>query len=646
MSSNSDYFFNPKNSIKDAELNDYSSKYTIEEPITEYQGGPRIKNSVKENYRNFVFIITLVLAGLCVLLARLVYLQVVQGTHYREIAEGNRIRIETVKAPRGVIYDTHEHLLVKNVPNFRLDIIPGDLYQNSENIQKLQSLLKKYLPDQDLSVDSFLQAHKKYSFRAVTFVEHIPYESALILKIETSDISGVKLIASASREYIGGESFSHITGYTGKISPSELESETYKNYELTDYVGKSGLEYEYEALLKGTDGKKEIEVDSKGRETEVLAQKESHAGENLVLSVDYDLQNYIYETVSAYLKDNNLTAAAVVVLDPQSGRVLSILSFPTFDNNIFHRGLTAEEAKSLFENPDNPLLFRPTQGTYPSGSTFKTVVASAALQEGVITSKTTVMSTGGLKVDAWTFPDWKAGGHGLTDLRKALAESVNTFFYIAGGGYDGVEGLGVARISEFAGYFGLGAKTGIDLPGENTGFLPTKQWKKDTIGETWYVGDTYHYAIGQGYLLVTPLEITNAIASIINGGILYSPKLVRQIVDENGIVVKEISPEVIRENFIDTSNLDLVKLGLKDAVAYGSARSLQSLPVSSGGKTGTAQFGTSDAYHSWFVGFAPFDNPEIIITVLVEKAGEGNEAALPIAKNVLEWYFSDRSAVK
>jgi penicillin-binding protein 2 len=282
-------------------------------------------------------------------------------------------------------------------------------------------------------------------------------------------------------------------------------------------------------------------------------------------------------------------------------------------------------------------------GEFPSGSTIKPIFAAGALQEKVITEVTSFLSTGGLRIGEWFFPDWKTGGHGVIDVKKAIANSVNTFFYYIGGGYGDFKGLGVSGLVKYARLFGLGEPTGIDLPGERAGFVPTADWKEQIKKEPWYIGDTYHFAIGQGDVLVTPLQVANYTAAIANGGILYEPHLVSKILGEDNKIIEEIKPVVIRRDFIDTANLKIVRAGMRETVTLGSARSLNALPVSVAGKTGTAQWSTKKSPHAWFIGFAPYDNPQVAIMVLVEEGVEGSTIAVPIAKDILNWYFSNKS---
>jgi penicillin-binding protein 2 len=290
------------------------------------------------------------------------------------------------------------------------------------------------------------------------------------------------------------------------------------------------------------------------------------------------------------------------------------------------------------ENPDQPLFNRAISGEYPSGSTIKPVVAAAALQEGLITAGTSFVSSGGIRINEWFFPDWKAGGHGITDVRKAIAQSVNTFFYIIGGGYGDFTGLGPKKLKEYMEKFGLNNKTGIDLPGERVGFVPDPEWKWATKNEQWYIGDTYHVSIGQGDLLVTPLQVANYIAAVANGGTLYRPHLAKKIVDPAVQKDSDILPEVLDSNFVDPKNIQIVREGMRQTVVSGSARSLSNLPIAVAGKTGTAQWGTDKANHAWFTSFAPYENPEISVTILIEEGIEGSTVAVPIARDFYQWW--------
>ena len=346
--------------------------------------------------------------------------------------------------------------------------------------------------------------------------------------------------------------------------------------------------------------------------------------------------------MTQYLKESGKEKAAALVLDPSSGEVLAMVSFPSFNNNEFSGGISNANYSALISNPNQPLFNRVISGNYPSGSTVKPIIAAAALNEELITPRTRINSTGGIQINQWFFPDWRAGGHGSTDLRRSLAWSVNTYYYYIGGGYENFKGLGVERISEYMKEFQLGAPLGIDLPAESGGFIPTREWKEAFTGEKWYIGDTYHLAIGQGDLLVTPLQVATWTSFFANNGTIYRPTLVHSISDtqENTQERIEIHPFILNKNFIMDQHVQAVRQGLIDAVTLGSAQRMLSLPVTSAGKTGTAQWHSTRDEHSWFTAFAPTDTPQIVVTTLVEEGGEGGDLALSITRDLMESYFS------
>ncbi|MFH1088712.1 MAG: penicillin-binding transpeptidase domain-containing protein, partial [Patescibacteria group bacterium] len=365
------------------------------------------------------------------------------------------------------------------------------------------------------------------------------------------------------------------------------------------------------------------------------------SGLTLQSTIDLDLQKALYQALNKVIEQNNSSGGAVVALDPRNGEILAMVSEPSFNPKNFVKGLTPEQYTETFDNPDHPFINRVITGEYPSGSTIKPVIATAALEEHIVTPQTEFLSTGGIRINEWFFPDWQSGGHGLTNLNKAIAESVNTYFYTIAGGYEEFEGMGVNVMNKYTRAFGFSNKTGIDLNNEQEGFLPTKEWKQEYKNERWYIGDTYHYAIGQGDVLVTPLQIANATAVIANGGTLYKPRLVKNWLSSDGLVIDQVSSEILNDQVASPQNLGYVKNALREAVVSGSGRSLSTFQVPVAGKTGTAQVSGSDRYHSWFTAFAPYDSPEIVITAIVEQGGEGHATALPVVKSGLTQYFSD-----
>lgn len=609
------------------------NSYSPEQKEEEYLSS----NFDTKKLRWLFFIIVIVFFSLFL---RVGYLQIAKGDEYRIAAEDNRIRIHEVSASRGIIYDRDNNILARNIPNFVLKFTPADLPEDQLEYETLISSIANILEKDAAEISNIIDEQPDSSYQAHLLYEHIPYDQAILLRITSNNLPGISLETTNFRDYLTNKYFSHILGYMSKISSEELAE--HPDYLFDDTIGKAGIEFFYESELRGKNGKKEIEVNSLGKESKIVTQKDPEPGINLILTIDSKLQNTLGEALEKTVQNSQgITGAAAIAINPNNGAILALISEPGFDNNSFNLGLSAEEYQKLIEDPDNPLFNRAISGEYPSGSTVKPLIALGALEEGIITPNTTFISSGGIQIDKWFFPDWKAGGHGTTNLKKAIAESVNTYFYLIGGGNEDMQGLGIDRIKPYLELFGLNSALGIDLPGEATGFLPTKEWKEVTKNESWYIGDTYHLSIGQGDLLVTPLQVTNYIATIANGGTFYKPHLVKSSSNADGSTNAENQPEILNDNFIASSHYTAVKEGLREAVLTGSARSLGDLPVTSAGKTGTAQFGNRGKTHAWFTAFAPYENPEIAITVLVEGGGEGTVTALPVVKQGLKSWFSE-----
>ncbi len=630
------------------------------------------------NFQKLRYFIFGAIILLLVLVARTFWLQVGKNDYYSLLSESNRLRAEIIEPKRGIIYTSDLRPLVRNKANFVLYFKPIDLPKDElarDNLlRKISYILsgEQVAPKTQLGSDqgkisittdnpifyqikdilSGVKLGSLESYQPLFVADNIDYDKAMLLALEMPSWPGVFLSSKIRREYLtdsastsptvlGETSFSHILGYIGKINDSEMK-DLGPDYSPIDYIGKMGIEYTWEKELKGRPGRKNIEVDALGRQKKIINEIPAADGYNLQLSLDFRLQQKTEEIASAYLKKSGFHRATIIIMNPNNGQILSLVSLPSYNNNLFARGISQDEYNKFLTDPNRPLFNRAVSGEFPSGSTIKPVFAAGALQEKIITETTSFLSTGGLRIGEWFFPDWKAGGHGTVDVRKALAWSVNTFFYYIGGGYGDFKGLGVSGLVKYAKLFGLGELTGVDLPGERAGFVPTADWKERVKQEPWYIGDTYHFAIGQGDVIVTPLQVANYTAAIANGGTLYQPHLVSKLLNAENKVIREVQPTVLRQNFIDSANLKIVREGMRETVTLGSARSMSSLPVAVAGKTGTAQWSTKKAPHAWFIGFAPYENPELAITVLVEEGVEGSAIAVPIAKDILNWYYSGR----
>ncbi|MBI2415102.1 MAG: penicillin-binding protein 2 [Candidatus Kerfeldbacteria bacterium] len=580
------------------------------------------------------------------LFVRLLYLQIWHGQNYVAVAEDNRLRLEYLPAARGIIFDRTGTPLVHNIPNFTVTITPADLptepiIYDSILQQTANALAVSLIGLQQQVVDHAAA----FPHQPLTLQEFVPYDQALQLAAQVDSLPGVAVTVLSARQYSDALAYAHVLGYLGKITPDDLHNQLPDDYLLTDRIGQTGVEAVYEANLRGHKGQQRIEVDALGTTQEVVAEEAAQPGANIVLAIDHDLQTTLYQALADTAEQQHLPGGAAVAIDPRDGSVRALVSYPSFDSNAFIQGLSTAAYDTLTTDNRKPLFNKAIAGEYPSGSTFKVVMAAAALQEQVITPEYTINSTGGIQIGQAVFPDWKSGGHGVTAVRKALADSVNTFFYIAGGGIYHLEnrsiegGLGIDRIDTYAARFGLGTQRGIDLPTEATGFVPSRQWKEQSLGEQWYIGDTYNVSIGQGQLLVTPLQVAVYTAAIANNGTIYQPQLAEYFTDQTNQVIATIQPKVEQTNIINSYYLQVVREGMRQAVLDGSARNLATLPFAVAGKTGTAEIAGTDKTHSWFTAFAPYDDPSLVITVLVEEGGEGYAAALPIARAGLEEYF-------
>jgi len=583
--------------------------------------------------KNRLFFIILIIL-FCLLGARLIYLQFIQGRELRILADDNRLKIEYLPAARGIIFDRFHNQLVENAPNFSLFFQPAKLLTNEAEKPEIENVLL----DLNISSAKIKELLASVSYFPVLAVGNLSYEQAISLMIKIQNLPALEVTADPGRKYLGDGAFAHLLGYTSRIAESEKNSYLVQGYQLTDKVGRSGLEGYYQNELRGVSGEQQIEVDAFGRENKVIKEIPPQNGENLILGIDAGLQEKIYQVLQGRVKG---FAGSVVALDPRSGLVRAFVSWPSYDSNIFNNVLSNDDYQKLLTDPLKPLFNRVISGEYPSGSTVKIVLALAGLQEGIITRDTTINSTGGVYYDTWFFPDWKLNGHGVTNVIKALAESVNSFFYdLALENFDGHRGLGLDKMIKYFKAFGLGKILGIDLSGERSGFVPSKAWKEETKNEAWYPGDTLHLAIGQGDLLVTPLQVAAYTMAIANGGTLYRPRIVDKIIGADG--QENVQPtEIINSNLGDRKNIKIVQEGMRAAVTTGSARSLNVLKIPVAAKTGTAQAG-SLATHAWFTSFLPYENPDLVLAILVERGGEGSVMAAPIAKEVLEWYIENR----
>lgn len=532
------------------------------------------------------------------LFVRLFHLQIVDGKNNRVLADGNRVQVRVIHAPRGVIYDRNGKVLAANSPGFRL----------------------------------VEQESKKTIF--------VSREEAFELEVK-NDPRAAYLEIDNIRKYPYGEVAAHVIGYVGEISEEQLRQPQFHSYRLGDRIGQSGIESYYEDILKGVDGGEIIEVDSRGNKLRSLRTVAPIAGQNVYLTVDIDLQKEAYKSLSEAVKKSGSCCGALVAQDPQTGQVLTLLSYPSYNNNLFTSYERDTQVADILNDRNSPTLNRAIAGTYPPGSTFKIISALAALGSNKFTEASRVEDSGQIFLGSFRFTNWYFTQYGRlegsVDLVKALQRSNDIFFYRVG------EVVGEKVLGEYAKKIKLGSELGIDLYGEEKGLVPDNDWKVKTYGQGWYPGDSLHMAIGQGFVLTTPLQVLGFTSLVAADGNLFKPHLLLKVVKDEAVVVKQPQPEVLVAKVVSRDHLKLVKSGLQAVpMEGGTAWPFFTFPIPTAGKTGTAEYGDPKGKtHAWYTSYAPVDDPKIVMTVLIEGGGEGSSVASPVAKEIYRWFFSE-----
>jgi penicillin-binding protein 2 len=579
-----------------------------------------------------------------VILVWLWYLQVIKGSDLRRLSENNCIRIRENHADRGMLLDRKGNVLAHNRPSFEVYLVPEDLKANPEVLAKVGKVLNM---TQDEIKDKLQSPKRRPPFRPVKIKSDIDWNELAVLESNRVHLPGLIVDVRPRRAYNHGYLASHLIGYLGEVDENELKQSKDAPYRMGALIGKYGVEYRWEADLRGVDGGRQIEVDAMGREIKSLRSIDPVPGNNLILTIDLELQK---EAEEAFQKKNG----ALIAMNPNNGRILAMVSKPCFLPDFFTRSISPEEWKSLTENPHHPLQNRGIQGQYPPGSVFKIITAIAGLESGMITPDTQLTCTGTYLYGDRDFRCWKQGGHGALNLHRAIAESCDIYFYQLG------LKVGVDVIAHYANEFGLGKMTGITLPHEKSGMVPSTYWKKKRFGVSWYSGETLSFAVGQGYLNTTPIQLLTLISAVANGGKIYLPQVVERVENIYGDILKEYPPVEVGKADVSENTLHIIQKALMGAInePHGTGWMSALKEVKVAGKTGTAQvigmpgdFKREDINripykfrdHAWFVAYAPFENPQISIVVLVEHGGFGAEAAAPIAKKVIEKYFNLKS---
>jgi len=594
--------------------------------------------------KRFKIVFAVISIMICLLIIRMWHLQVLRGDELKQRSENNSVRLRKIKPLRGLILDTNGQVMVDNQPSFDIIFVPP----HARNIDDVAYKLRNLLAARSLALTSEIPSlGKKRWFPPVKLDKNISIEKLAIIETHTADLPGVTVEVVPIRKYLSGEMTAHLIGYTGEISPEELKKDTNSSLSVGDIIGKDGLEKYLDQYLKGKSGAEQVEVNVLGKEIKVIGKIEPVSGYNVVLTIDAFLQKIAWEAM-------NDKAGAVAVIDPRNGAVLALVSKPSFNPNLFNGGISFDDWEELSTDPSHPLGNRAISGQYPPGSTYKLFVAAAALEEGLITPDTSFNCNGSFEFGNRTYKCWNKHGHGRVSLHRAIVESCDVYFYNVG------KLVGVDKIAEYARAFGLGDATGIDLPREKSGLIPTKEWKLSRFKEAWQPGETLSISIGQGFDLVTPIQLVNAYASLANGGTVYKPRVVKRIETADGRILNTFEPELKSTLPLSKETMDILTRALWGVVNEngGTGQALRRKEADVCGKTGTAQVvGLPDNEtarkrkiisakfkdHALFVCFAPYKNPEIAIAVIAENAGHGGSAAAPIARKIIDAYFENKN---
>lgn len=587
-----------------------------------------------------------ILLSFFILLIRLWYLQVVQGDYYRSQSENNRMRTVFVSAPRGLVLDRKMRVMVKNRPAFNVELITEDTPDPEKTLSKLAEVTGL-----DLAVlkDRLGPSSRRRPFEPRLLLRDIDRDTLAKVSVQRYQLPGVMIGVSPTRDYVLGESSAHVLGYAREVTRDQLRSVRFSDYRQGDIVGQYGLESAWEEKLRGVSGIQRVEVNARGTRIGEQSFSPEKIGHTLILTLDSELQ----KTALGALQGQK---GAVVAMNPKSGEILALVSAPGFDPNIFTGEMDPKIWRDISMGPDKKLNNRAVQGVYPPGSVFKIVMAAAALASGVTNPNERIFCPGYLNFSGRSYRCHKKEGHGSTDLAGALIQSCDVYFYTIG------QRLGVDRIHDFSTRFGLGLPTQIELPSESRGLIPSTDWKRKYFkrkeDQIWFPGETLSVSIGQGAVTTTPIQLARAMSALVNGGYLMRPYLVSKVIsnDGQGTLLESYEPKILNSLDIDPKILEIVKSGLvgvvNDPRGTGHKAKIGGLTVA--GKTGTAQAisrETADsskhlahAYgdHAWFVSYAPAEDPQIVVSVIVENGGHGGAAAAPIARQVLETYFKDQ----
>jgi penicillin-binding protein 2 len=576
----------------------------------------------RERFETRIKILWVVIAsGFLILLLRMAWLQLIEGERYLRISKNSRLQLLPLVCTRGLISDRNGEKLTHNEASFAVGLIPSNVSNPDHLLDHLARILK-------LDKKAILERLRRASnpFRPVVLKRNVGMPTVTFLLEREEEFPGVVIIAQPVRTYPYGRLASHVLGHLGEVSRAELSLSSGYGIELGDLVGKMGVEKVYNRYLQGEKGGKQVEVDAHGRALRTISEKDPLPGHNVYLTIDLRMQQ-IAE------KELGERKGVVLIGDPHTGEILALVSHPSFDPNLFSWGISESDWSRLSHEPLHPLENRAIRGEYPPASTIKVITASAALEDGIISKEDTFFCGGRFTVGRRVFKGWKEEGHGRINLEDALIHSCDVYFYQLG------LHLGVNRIIRYGRLFGLGKPTGIDLVSEKQGFLPTPQWKKRYKEEVWYGGDTVNLSIGQGYILVTPIQMLKVISVIANGGYLIRPYLIKKIVDSRGDLIKEFQAQKMERVPLSSATLNFLRRSLRGVVREGTGWRAKNKIVEVSGKTGTAELSENQKPHNWFIGYAPSTHPRLAIVVLVENREEDIQIASQITGKIFSQIF-------
>ena len=588
----------------------------------------------------FGVVVAVVVAALT---TRLVFLQIQQAPRFEALAEANRTATEPIASTRGVVYDRTKKLLVRNVPTWTVKIRPSDLPypQRDAVVARLSELLGLKPAEINLRIES----NTGSSFDLVRIKSDVPETTARIIAEEGLKLPGVQVAVESRRDYLYGPLVSQILGYTGAIDAAQLADLQAKGYLPDDIVGKAGVEASYETELRGTYGAQTVERDATGRVVRVLeTAQEAVPGSSLRLTIDLKEQRYAQQALEWGLKEAGVRRGVFIVMNPQTGEILAMVSLPTYDDNDFAEGITDAQMKKYLTDPDTPFVNHAIAEQYPPGSTYKLVTGAGALQDRKITKSSEVLSKPYVQVGPDKYWEWNKRGWGPLNIVTGFGHSSDTFFYQLS------SMLGIDRLAYWAKQWGFGARTGIDLPGEVAGLVPTNQWKQDTFGQQIFTGETLQAGIGQGFDVATPIQVLNAYAALANGGKLYKPQVVREVIGPDGKVARPFAKKLIRKIPVSTANLQTMRLAARNVATSRHTYNVVDMPIVVAGKTGTAEFGVRDAkgrlpYHTWYAGFVSKSgdvrkpDSQLAFVSFVYGANTVGNAATEVAKYYLQLHF-------